>query len=103
MVISIHSLVKRETSGAFHNGLKVPISIHSLVKRETMEKVLVWFLDTISIHSLVKRETSNEPQKPLDWMDFNPLPRKEGDINVVTLSFYDRNFNPLPRKEGDHG
>ena len=33
--------------------------------------------------------------------DFNPLPRKEGDVTttiIMTSTYY---FNPLPRKEGD--
>ena len=33
--------------------------------------------------------------------DFNPLPRKEGDIYTVQTSRNTGNFNPLPRKEGD--
>ena len=34
--------------------------------------------------------------------DFNPLPRKEGDAGLVRLCSGVRvDFNPLPRKEGD--
>ena len=34
--------------------------------------------------------------------NFNPLPRKEGDLFVELLVRYWKcNFNPLPRKEGD--
>ena len=56
--ISIHSLVKRETSlQEFLDGGKDLISIHSLVKRETSQDGMVEDSDYISIHSLVKRET----------------------------------------------
>ena len=80
MLISIHSLVKRETGTATikscaivdfnplprKEGDKIfieddsnddSISIHSLVKRETANGYRVRFISTISIHSLVKRET----------------------------------------------
>ena len=56
----------------------------------------------ISIHSLVKRETANGIHLNVQEMNFNPLPRKEGDVD---LHKYNNNsyadFNPLPRKEGD--
>ena len=32
---------------------------------------------------------------------FNPLPRKEGDLVTTPASHAHTNFNPLPRKEGD--
>ena len=32
---------------------------------------------------------------------FNPLPRKEGDVKVMSNSSVPADFNPLPRKEGD--
>ena len=34
-------------------------------------------------------------------MNFNPLPRKEGDKSPVRIFAGSQNFNPLPRKEGD--
>ena len=33
--------------------------------------------------------------------DFNPRPRKEGDIVINGSWRYPSNFNPRPRKEGD--
>ena len=63
------------------------ISIHSLVKRETS------FLDceartlAISIHSLVKRETQKRLQGVCIMLNFNPLPRKEGDSRAAVQSF----------------
>ena len=60
LMISIHSLVKRETSE--HIAYHLPsyqISIHSLVKRETVVSVVISGIAFISIHSLVKRETLN--------------------------------------------
>ena len=33
--------------------------------------------------------------------NFNPLPRKEGDIFLLILRCWNTYFNPLPRKEGD--
>ena len=77
----------------------------------------------ISIHSLVKRETRDCYLIHGFFIDFNPLPRKEGDclvqhirtpllISIHSLvkretfrsPFLPRRrlyFNPLPRKEGD--
>ena len=34
-------------------------------------------------------------------INFNPLPRKEGDATSQLLFGVVRDFNPLPRKEGD--
>ena len=102
MVISIHSLVKRETRILFLcismnlNFNPLPrkegdmpldslapqhsiISIHSLVKRETACQVLDILSNFISIHSLVKRETASEYLDSITFGHFNPLPRKEGD------------------------
>ena len=56
-VISIHSLIKRETLALAATSDEGIISIHSLVKRETPEQPLQSLTKTISIHSLVKRET----------------------------------------------
>ena len=77
------------------------ISIHSLVKRETS------FLDceartlAISIHSLVKRETQKRLQGVCIMLNFNPLPRKEGDRQAGQKLPELWHFNPRPRKEGD--
>ena len=38
----------------------------------------------------------------VELQDFNPLPRKEGDLNAYApRDFTVLDFNPLPRKEGD--
>ena len=56
----------------------------------------------ISIHSLVKRETHLAAQVAKLLFNFNPLPRKEGDVyNLCQLRARQTDFNPLPRKEGD--
>ena len=55
----------------------------------------------ISIHSLVKRETFRFSAAYPRLIDFNPLPRKEGDNAQVANSVRFFYFNPLPRKEGD--
>ena len=55
------------------------ISIHSLVKRETGGGLVMQNLEKISIHSLVKRETTSIGLPADHENDFNPLPRKEGD------------------------
>ena len=34
-------------------------------------------------------------------VDFNPLPRKEGDVGEAMKIALAIDFNPLPRKEGD--
>ena len=34
-------------------------------------------------------------------LDFNPLPRKEGDLCCIMEDISILDFNPLPRKEGD--
>ena len=79
--ISIHSLVKRETHLLQKNYTgSESISIHSLVKRETQAAWGQINSAIISIHSLVKRETANTKIRGNIISDFNPLPRKEGDI-----------------------
>ena len=57
-IISIHSLVKRETEIKLSAFGSKSISIHSLVKRETYLIEPPEFTAEISIHSLVKRETA---------------------------------------------
>ena len=85
----------------FRSRLTVPISIHSLVKRETENETITLHKLDISIHSLVKRETTSAKTFDGTTWDFNPLPRKEGDINVFSYSRRLSDFNPLPCKEGD--
>ena len=82
-VISIHSLVKRETIEKYGYPVISKISIHSLVKRETNAAEYGAWTDGISIHSLVKRETANQKQLARAAQNFNPLPRKEGDVTVT--------------------
>ena len=55
------------------------ISIHSLVKRETAVLIVFAVVTAISIHSLVKRETHPDKSGLSERSNFNPLPRKEGD------------------------
>ena len=55
------------------------ISIHSLVKRETRSGIHRPAGTVISIHSLVKRETVEMDNQAYRQANFNPLPRKEGD------------------------
>ena len=99
--ISIHSLVKRETSCVVERKGSVDISIHSLVKRETSQLRFNHSERNISIHSLVKRETGFPAMRFWQRKHFNPLPRKEGDRNTIPDTIHNVNFNPLPRKEGD--
>ncbi len=42
-------------------------------------------LIAISIHSLVKRETQWQHEPCLYGWHFNPLPRKEGDLNLFWM------------------
>ena len=77
------------------------ISIHSLVKRETSNASLLSCMWAISIHSLVKRETVCHFRLAVGRNHFNPLPRKEGDGISQCLLRTIYHFNPLPRKEGD--
>ena len=90
LMISIHSLVKRET--VFRQGFPtclVSISIHSLVKRETSFCDTLSLVAFISIHSLVKRETAVADGIAVSMQDFNPLPRKEGDNKHLHNPFSD--------------
>ena len=84
------------------DAMRAEISIHSLVKRETQTLAVRQHVRAISIHSLVKRETGASALLILRKIDFNPLPRKEGDTIICRNVWSDVNFNPLPRKEGDH-
>ena len=101
--ISIHALVKRATLtvlvrltlSVYFNPrprkegdgdrtddetVSLVISIHALVKRAT--PALIDLLDEvgISIHALVKRATMPEVVFKPCTLDFNPRPRKEGDL-----------------------
>ena len=73
-MISIHSLVKRETADRFDCHGRAAISIHSLVKRETQQinRFSEWF--GISIHSLVKRETDALETEFNDKAEFQSTP-----------------------------
>ena len=61
------------------------ISIHSLVKRETNHTACHLFFAVISIHSLVKRETLLRDASFALLQNFNPLPRKEGDLYLLRI------------------
>ena len=122
--ISIHSLVKRETS---ENLCWKPVQIYfnPLPRKEGDQRIefscqLAYdfnplprkegdanateygrrYVD-ISIHSLVKRETATKNRQKSDGGNFNPLPRKEGDDKHPMWPDNEKHFNPLPRKEGD--
>ena len=94
-IISIHSLVKRETERTCLNTTPPnPISIHSLVKRETRYQIEMRLAYLISIHSLVKRETTESKNHWENAGYFNPLPRKEGDYELVFIAkkWYNRRY-----------
>ena len=122
-MISIHSLMKRETQ-----RLGIPITakqFQSTPSRRGRLNELYSFafsqifqstpsrrgrlvnLDysysqlCISIHSLKKRETLSQISQRLKILNFNPLPQEEGDgcCCSAMASFY--YFNPLPQEEGD--
>ena len=78
--ISIHSLVKRETSLSSHSA--IPIQHFNPLPRKEGDRYL---------------------QRDARFFQsyFNPLPRKEGDKSIVPLCALSTHFNPLPRKEGD--
>ena len=58
-------------------------------------------LQHISIHALVKRATLAHSRHNIPRQDFNPRPRKEGDMVKIWTGLERRYFNPRPRKEGD--
>ena len=78
------------------------ISIHALVKRATYANKYTAKCGFISIHALVKRATSNKSIKDFIAKNFNPRPRKEGDLLQWRRGVYNVDFNPRPRKEGDY-
>ena len=81
---------------------KYNISIHALVKRATYTVQLYKHHWHISIHALVKRATAVAHTGTVSDVDFNPRPRKEGDVRIRTRFYLKHDFNPRPRKEGDH-
>ena len=56
---------------------------------------------SISIHALAKRATFFGTFKNNAPIDFNPRPRKEGDLCLTDDKRKYWYFNPRPRKEGD--
>ena len=80
-IISIHALVKRATSLKKSYHPKPSISIHALVKRATRCKHGSYNFFDISIHALVKRATQGRMGVCSRGQNFNPRPRKEGDIH----------------------
>ena len=56
---------------------------------------------SISIHALAKRATGLSLLLLSTIRNFNPRPRKEGDIRPNDFTKPFGNFNPRPRKEGD--
>ena len=57
----------------------------------------------ISIHALVKRATKSLFYRHCKRNNFNPRPRKEGDLVSSSIYYTIFDFNPRPRKEGDYG
>ena len=55
----------------------------------------------ISIHALVKRATYANFVEFVEIFYFNPRPREEGDLRLVSLRHPQKYFNPRPREEGD--
>ena len=78
------------------------ISIHSLVKRETTFKTICQ-VKILYFNPLPRKEGDPESSQHFRAAsnDFNPLPRKEGDCVQGRHCHQDFHFNPLPRKEGD--
>ena len=101
ITISIHALVKRATERRFHFCGCRNISIHALVKRATTLVLSVGRTLQISIHALVKRATFCRWNMTQNRGNFNPRPREEGDLDMLTLVLSVGNFNPRPREEGD--
>ena len=83
LCISIHALVKRATDNFAKVKLTLLISIHALVKRATLRCIPYAPSGVISIHALVKRATFCQNMATQQAIDFNPRPRKEGDIFAV--------------------
>ena len=79
--ISIHALVKRATTTCTAYDAVEYISIHALVKRATVFFMIFPYVNFISIHALVKRATLSVCKFTSTPKDFNPRPRKEGDLS----------------------
>ena len=62
------------------NFVQVIISIHALAKRATKTAGLSANEYMISIHALAKRATSQKASTRTFTSNFNPRPRKEGDL-----------------------
>ena len=78
------------------------ISIHSLVKRETTA-LLEPDAAELNFNPLPRKEGDRKERSyKTGVVHFNPLPRKEGDDRLPEADGETReHFNPLPRKEGD--
>ena len=96
-IISIHSLVKRETSSKDANG-ESSIDFNPLPRKEGDRSVNLGAIKDkkISIHSLVKRETGYDYAGRRAAGDFNPLPRKEGDLIVGVAAKWLIQFQSTP-------
>ena len=81
--------------------LHVIISIHSLVKRET-DVYGMFEIARKDFNPLPRKEGDLHRRWLFRYkLYFNPLPRKEGDSIFGMYFCAIGNFNPLPRKEGD--
>ena len=99
--ISIHALAKRATSRLAEASAVPIISIHALAKRATKYIKKINQRLAISIHALAKRATNVENYQRIKDLNFNPRPRKEGDVVTIAFRKLGFHFNPRPRKEGD--
>ncbi len=59
------------------------ISIHALVKRATYRHHAQLCNFAISIHALVKRATTCTAYDAVEYENFNPRPREEGDAIIL--------------------
>ena len=78
--ISIHALAKRATQIFPIVRPRQKISIHALAKRATGMLTVTNFINGISIHALAKRATVPATRSAEMSGNFNPRPRKEGDL-----------------------
>ena len=83
--ISIHALAKRATVIFIILFLSKCISIHALAKRATNHYPVAYCPHVISIHALAKRATSNLQFNAMHIFNFNPRPRKEGDLRTCLM------------------
>ena len=62
----------------------------------------VYYVEYYNFNPLPRKEgDSSYSQRTIFQEYFNPLPRKEGDMQSRVFANGYMNFNPLPRKEGD--